>query len=61
MQQDADRVSCQVTVVVVVTDIDVSPTGSRNFNGDLTVGTLFPFSFFVDVWQPLSLVPRLTP
>ena len=40
IQQDANRVSCQVTVVVVVTDIYVSSTGSRNFNGDLTLGTL---------------------
>ena len=32
--------SCQVTVGVDVTGIDVSITGSRNFNGDLTLGTL---------------------
>ena len=31
IQRDANRVSCQVTVVVVVTDTDVSFTGSRNF------------------------------
>ena len=40
IQQGANRVSCQVTVVVFVTDIDVSSTGSRNFDGDLTLGTL---------------------
>ena len=40
IQQGANRVSCQVTAVVVVTDIDVSSTGSRNFGGDLTLGTL---------------------
>ena len=34
------RVSCQVTVGVGVTGIDVSSRGSRNFNGDLTLGTL---------------------
>ena len=39
-QQGAKRVSCQVTVVFVVTDINVSSTGSRNFAGDLTLGTL---------------------
>ena len=40
IQQGANKVSCQVTFVVVVTDIDVSSTGSRNFDGDLTLGTL---------------------
>ena len=40
IQQGANRVSCQVTVVVVVTCIDVSPTGSRNFDGGVTLGTL---------------------
>ena len=40
IQQGANRVSCQVTVVVEVTDIDVSSTGSHNFDGDLTLGTL---------------------
>ena len=39
-QQGVNRGSCQVTVIVVVTGIDVSPTGSRNFSGDLTLGTL---------------------
>ena len=47
IQQGVNRVSCQVTVIVVVTDIDVSSTSSRNFNGDMTLGTLFR-----DVWQP---------
>ena len=41
IQQGANRVSCRVTVIVVVTDIDVSSKGSRNINGDLTLGTLF--------------------
>ena len=45
IQQGVNRVSCQVTVIVVVTDIDVSSTGSRNFNGDLTLGTLFRSRF----------------
>ena len=40
IQQGANRVSCHVTVVVVVTGIDISSTGSRNFDGDLTLGTL---------------------
>ena len=40
IQQGANRVSCQVTVVVVVAGIDISPTGSRNFDGDLTLATL---------------------
>ena len=40
IQQDANRVSCQVTIVVVVTGVDVSSTGSRNFNGEFTLGTL---------------------
>ena len=34
------EVSCQVTVVVVVTGIDISSTGSRNFVGGVTLGTL---------------------
>ena len=37
--QSENRVSCQVTFGVGVTGIDVSPTGSRNFSGDLTLGT----------------------
>ena len=45
MQQGVNRVSCQVTVIVVVIDIDVSSTGSRNFIGDLTLGTLFRSRF----------------
>ena len=49
IQQGAIRVSCQVTVVVVVTGIDISSTSSRNFDGDLTLGTL---SRSLDVWQP---------
>ena len=40
IQQGANRVSCQVTVVVVVTGMDISSTGSRNFDRDLTLGTL---------------------
>ena len=34
------RVSCQVTVGVGVAGIGVSRTRFRNFNGDLTPGTL---------------------
>ena len=45
IQQGANRVSCQVTVVVVVTGIDVSSTGSRKFDGDSRYP--FPFSFFL--------------
>ena len=45
IQHGVNRDSCQVTVIVVVTDIDVSPTGFRNFNGDLTLGTLFGSRF----------------
>ena len=40
IQQGVNRVSCQVTVVVVVKGIGISPTSSRNFDGDLTLGTL---------------------
>ena len=40
MQQGAKRVSCQVMVGVGVTGIDVSPTGSRIFDGDWALGTL---------------------
>ena len=47
IQQGANRVSCQVTVVVVVTRIDISSTGSRNLDGDLTLGTLSPLSLFL--------------
>ena len=50
IQQGANRVSCHVTVVVVITSIDVSSTGSRNFDGDLTVP--FPALVFLDVWHP---------
>ena len=38
-RQGVSKDSCQVTVGDV-TVIDVSITGSRNFNGDLTFGTL---------------------
>ena len=34
IQQDANRVSCQVTLVVVVTDIDASPTAFHVKNRD---------------------------
>ena len=43
--QGVNKVSCQVTVGVDVTSLDVSPTSFRNFNGYLTLGTL-PRSFF---------------
>ena len=38
--QGEKRVASQVTVVTLVTGIDISSTGSRNFTGDLTLGTL---------------------
>ena len=51
--QGVKKGSCHVTVGVGVgvTGIDVSITGSHNFNRDLTLRTL-PRSFFLDVWQP---------
>ena len=49
--QGVNNVSCQVAVGVDVTGIDVSPTGSRNFSGDTTLGTLSR-SFFSEVWHP---------
>ena len=36
--QSQKRVSGQVTVGIGVTGMIISPTGSRNFNGDLTLG-----------------------
>ena len=38
--QGENKESCEVTVGVDVTGIDVSITGSRNSHGDLTLGTL---------------------
>ena len=40
IQQGANGVSCQITVVVLVTGVDISSAGSRNIDGDLTLGTL---------------------
>ena len=43
--QGVSNDSCQVTDGVDVTGIDVSITSSRNFNGDLALGTR-SLSFF---------------
>ena len=53
IQQDANKVSCQVTVDAGVTGIDVSSASSRNCNGDLTLGSLSR-TFFLGVWKRRS-------